>query len=132
GLTFVTLTLTAVHHIEARDSGIGSGVLNTMQQVGGALGLAVLSTVSTHFATQHADKIGPAIAQAGGQAGLDPSQIARLVQLGSFPSGATHAFVIGGFLMLAASLVVWIFLNVKKEELATDGPEGVEAPVHVG
>jgi EmrB/QacA subfamily drug resistance transporter len=128
GLTFVTLTLTAVHHVEARDSGIGSGVLNTMQQVGGALGLAVLSTVSTHFATQHAQTIGPEIAKAGAQAGFDPTQIAQVIQLGSFPSGATHAFVIGGFLMFAASLVVWIFLNVKKEELATDGPE----VVHVG
>ena len=39
GLTFVPLTLTAVHHLRDEDSGIGSGVLNTMQQVGGALGL---------------------------------------------------------------------------------------------
>ena len=31
-------------------------------------------------------------------------------------------------MMLLASLVVWIFLDVKHEELATDGPEGV----HVG
>ena len=38
GMTFVPLTLTAVHHLRAEDSGIGSGVLNTMQQVGGALG----------------------------------------------------------------------------------------------
>ena len=38
GLTFVPLTLTAVHHLRDEDSGIGSGVLNTMQQVGGALG----------------------------------------------------------------------------------------------
>ncbi len=30
GLTFVPLTLSAVHHVETRDSGIGSGVLNTM------------------------------------------------------------------------------------------------------
>ena len=36
GVTFVPLTLTAVHHLRAEDSGIGSGVLNTMQQVGGA------------------------------------------------------------------------------------------------
>jgi len=129
GLTFVTLTLTAVHHVEAHDSGIGSGVLNTMQQVGGALGLAVLGTVSTHFATQHAEKIGPALTQAGTQAGVDPSKINGMIQLGSFPSGATHAFVVAAFLMLAASLVVWAFLNVKKEELATDGPE---AAVHVG
>jgi hypothetical protein len=30
--------------------------------------------------------------------------------------------------MLAASAVIWIFLDVKHQELATDGPEGV----HVG
>ena len=47
GLTFVPLTLTAVHRVRAEDSGIGSGVLNTMQQVGGALGLATLATVAT-------------------------------------------------------------------------------------
>ena len=38
GAVFVPLTLTAVHHVRAEDSGIGSGVLNTMQQIGGALG----------------------------------------------------------------------------------------------
>ena len=43
GLTFVPLTLTAVHHLRDEDSGIGSGVLNTMQQVGGALGLSLLA-----------------------------------------------------------------------------------------
>ena len=43
GMTFVPLTLTAVHHLRDEDSGIGSGVLNTMQQVGGALGLAMLA-----------------------------------------------------------------------------------------
>ena len=48
GFVFVPLTLSAVHHVKAEDSGIGSGVLNTMQQVGGALGLATLATVATH------------------------------------------------------------------------------------
>ncbi|MDQ6688500.1 MAG: MFS transporter, partial [Actinomycetota bacterium] len=43
GLTFVPMTLSALHGVAARDSGIGSGVLNTMQQVGGALGLATLA-----------------------------------------------------------------------------------------
>ena len=45
--------------------------------------------------------------------------------LGGFPTGATHAFLVGVFMMLAGSLIVWIFLDVKHEELATDGPEGV-------
>ncbi len=43
GMTFVPLTLTAVHHLRDEDTGIGSGVLNTMQQVGGALGLSLLA-----------------------------------------------------------------------------------------
>ena len=49
GLTFVPLTLTAVHHLRDEDSGIGSGVLNTMQQVGGALGLALAVDRSAHL-----------------------------------------------------------------------------------
>ena len=52
GIIFVPLTLTAVHGVRNEDSGIGSGVLNTMQQVGGALGLATLSTVATHIVDQ--------------------------------------------------------------------------------
>ena len=51
GPDFVPLTLTAVHRLRPEDSGIGSGVLNTMQQVGGALGLATLSTVAVHSIT---------------------------------------------------------------------------------
>ena len=49
GAVFVPLTLTAVHHLRHEDAGVGSGVLNTMQQVGGAFGLAALATVGSHF-----------------------------------------------------------------------------------
>ena len=49
GMTFVPIMMAAVHGVRAQDAGIGSGVLNTMQQVGGALGLAVLSTVAAHY-----------------------------------------------------------------------------------
>ena len=42
----------------------------------------------------------------------------------SFTDGATTAFLLGTGMMLVASLVVWLFLNVKHEELATDGPPG--------
>jgi EmrB/QacA subfamily drug resistance transporter len=126
GLTFVPLTLTAVHHIKAQDSGIGSGVLNTMQQVGGALGLATLSTVSLHYINERVALIGPQLTQA---AGIDPGteQGATFLEAAffqaTFTEGATHAFLIASLMMLAASLVVWVFLDVKHEELATDGPE---------
>jgi EmrB/QacA subfamily drug resistance transporter len=144
GAVFVPLTLTAVHHVRAEDSGIGSGVLNTMQQIGGALGLAILSTVGSHFSNGHIAKIAPTIGQGIGN--LDPHITSALMSklgvstpnaltgalayVGSFPTGATHAFLVGVFLMLAGSAIVWIFLDVKHEELSTDAPE--QQGVHVG
>ena len=78
GVTFVPLTLTAVHHLRDEDSGIGSGVLNTMQQVGGALGLAILASAATRIFTDR----GAELSAAGGgrrwpaadpDAGRDPA-----------------------------------------------------------
>src|SRR5581483_9594723 len=46
GLTFVPVTLLATTNIPHEDAGLASGLFNTSQQVGGALGLAVLSTLA--------------------------------------------------------------------------------------
>ena len=46
GLVFVPLALVALHNVAEQDSGVASSLLNTAQQVGGAIGLALLGTVA--------------------------------------------------------------------------------------
>jgi hypothetical protein len=139
GLTFVPLTLTAVHHVRAEDSGIGSGVLNTMQQVGGALGLATLATVAQHVWKDKGAELQAAAEQAmaSAPAGSAPTaeQQSLLQQIAEgqiFTAGATTAFLAGAIMILIASVIVWVFLDVSHEELAQDAAEHPEAGVHVG
>ena len=57
GLAFVPITILAETGVTDRDYGLASGLVNTSQQIGGALGLAVLSTIATsrtnHLAAAH-------------------------------------------------------------------------------
>jgi EmrB/QacA subfamily drug resistance transporter len=127
GLTFVPMMMAAVHGVRTQDAGIGSGVLNTMQQVGGALGLAVLSTVAAHYTTEHLATIGGSLQSLGDQlAGVDQTALGQQTYFAAFSYGATHAFLVGAFMIWAASVLVWALLNVKKEEMAeVETPEGV-------
>ncbi|HEX4213909.1 MAG TPA: DHA2 family efflux MFS transporter permease subunit [Candidatus Dormibacteraeota bacterium] len=67
GLSFPALMTLAMSGATSSDSGLASGLLNTTQQVGAALGLAVLTTLATSR-TQHllAGGAGPAVALTGG------------------------------------------------------------------
>jgi EmrB/QacA subfamily drug resistance transporter len=69
GLCYPGLVSGALHEVTEQDSGLGSGVQNTMQQIGAALGLAVLVTLALRRA-QHLAHAGvlPAIAQTDGYA----------------------------------------------------------------
>jgi len=131
GFVFVPLTLTAVHGVSNDDSGIGSGVLNAMQQVGGALGLAILSTVAVQAATDKGEEIGAA-AQAGAPANAPPPSeeqaraFGEAVQNVAFAHGSTWAFVVGAFMIWAGAVITFLFMNVSHEDINdVETPAGV-------
>lgn len=120
-LTFIPMMLSSLHGIDQRDAGIGSGVLNTAQQLGGALGLAILSTVAVSAISSRSESLihaNPSLM--GSQHGQG------VVFQTAFTHGSTTAFMVGAFMMWTASAIVWLFLNVKHQDLHVDeNAEGV-------
>jgi EmrB/QacA subfamily drug resistance transporter len=83
GATFVPLTLVATTNVAPDDAGLASGVFNTSQQVGGALGLAILSTLAN-------DRTANLLAGGTGQqeALVEGFQLAFIVAAGLIAVGA--------------------------------------------
>jgi EmrB/QacA subfamily drug resistance transporter len=63
GIAFVAITILSVTGVKDREYGLASGLVNTSQQIGGALGLAVLSSIAT-TRTDHLAATGHPINQA--------------------------------------------------------------------
>jgi EmrB/QacA subfamily drug resistance transporter len=101
GFSFVPVSIAALAGVTGRDAGLASGLINTSQQIGGALGLAILTTI----ATTHTENL----AKAG-----EPAPLA-------LTKGFSLAFWAGvGF---AAISVIATLIALKREDLAVPGAE---------
>ena len=67
GFSFVPISIAALAGIEPREAGLASGLINTSQQIGGALGVAILTTVAIGRANRElADGASQAVANTAG------------------------------------------------------------------
>jgi predicted MFS family arabinose efflux permease len=127
GLAFFPMTLTVIHGVDERETGVASAVMNTAQQVGAAIGLAVLTTVAT---TTAAGRLPDASAELDGAAmSGEGDVVARAAD--AFSHGYTTAFVAEAALLAVAALVVALMVTTRDRQSAGQASEvdGVRAVV---
>jgi MFS family permease len=130
GLVFVPLSLVALHKVAERDSGVASSLLNAGQQIGGAIGLALLGTVAW---TSVADSVRTQLAHAAaaaGQAGRPlPTPGApppAFVYHHALADGFSRGFLVAAGITLLALLIAIATIRVRRQDLAGAVPEPQE------
>jgi EmrB/QacA subfamily drug resistance transporter len=110
GLSFVPVTIGSVTGTKPSEAGLASGLINTSQQVGGALGLAVLATVATNrtedvFASGERN---PAVA---------------------LTEGFQNAFFAAGVMAVVAAVLAAVLISTRdSREMAEHARAGEESP----
>lgn len=117
------MTLGAVTAVQHHETGIASALLNTAQQIGGAFGLAILSTISTFAANDQLPKAASALYQ--GLAAKDSSLITKASD--ALTHGYSMAFTAAGAMFLAALAVTTTAVNARKQQHSQNPPT-----IHLG
>ena len=110
---FIPIASTALHGIGQHDAGVGSAMINTSQQIGGALGVALLNTVAatatSAYLVANAGSAGPGLINA------------------ALTEGYTKAFLVGAGFVFSAAIIAMFMFSVGTESVSDN-----DAPVHVG
>ncbi|WP_285565016.1 MULTISPECIES: MFS transporter [unclassified Streptomyces] len=113
GTAFMPAMSLATHGIEPRDAGVASAMVNTSQQVGGAIGTALLNTIAasaaTAYATSHA-----------ALGATDP----ELLKLQSMVHGFTGAIWWAVGILVVAAAIAGTFINAGRPSSTTTASGG--------
>jgi EmrB/QacA subfamily drug resistance transporter len=101
GFSFVPVTIASLAGVERADAGVASGLVNTSRQIGGAIGLAAISTIAASASSSYAQAHGLPVTSA--QATVNGFQ--------------TSLYVLGG-LLVAGIVIVTVFLRPARGRVA--------------
>ncbi|MFD4575660.1 MFS transporter [Streptomyces sp. NPDC058417] len=118
GTAFMPAMSLATQGVEPRDAGVASAMVNTSQQVGGAIGTALLNTIAASATTSYiADHIGNARSRSQQQ----------LVQLEGLVNGYTSAIWFAVGILVVAAAIAFTFVNAGKPDMSAFTGEGADA-----
>jgi hypothetical protein len=111
GSTFVSVTIAATSGVPHHEAGLASGLLNTAQQIGGALGLAALTGIATSGSTRY----------------LHSLHLHTVPTHAAIAAATVHGFhngyLIGSTFGIAASLLATFVIRSQKAQTDPSHPE---------
>jgi stage V sporulation protein SpoVS len=127
GLTFVPLSLVALTRVSDNDAGVASSLLNTGQQVGGSIGLAILGTVAWSAVANsiHSQAAAAAAAAKHATVHLSAAQQAALQKAVSdhaIATGFSKGYLVSAGIALLALIITLVAIRVKREDLSGINP----------
>ncbi|USI92969.1 MFS transporter [Rhodococcus pyridinivorans] len=122
-LNFVPLTSAAVSTAASQDTGIASALLNTAQQIGTALGMAVTSSIAVAVTAGELPDALATLTQ-GRQDG-DGALVVRAAE--ALVDGYTVALTVGAVSLVVAAVITAVVINAKRPSRTTSDPGGSEA-----
>jgi EmrB/QacA subfamily drug resistance transporter len=121
-LMFVTLSLVALNRVPEADSGVASSLLNTGQQLGGSIGLAVLGTVAWTVVSHHVIHATAAAARAGHP--VHPGgPLAAVIYRHAIATGFSRGFLVAAGVALLTLVINFTVIRIRRADLA-----GAEQP----
>ncbi|GAB2640854.1 MFS transporter [Gordonia jinhuaensis] len=121
GLVFVAMQSVGLHRIDHRDAGVGSALLNTTQQIGGSVGLALLSTIVASALAHHHGSRMTVNPSTGQPVPVDPAAF-KAASIASYDV----AFYWGAGFMTLALIVSAVTIRMSRHDLnaAGENPAG--------
>ena len=111
GFAFVPVSIAALQGVQPHEAGVASGLINTSQQIGGALGIAILSTI----ATTRTDTL-------MGEAGGDQAALT-----GALTEGFQYAFAVGAGMAIIGLIATLLLLD--RSDLSPEPEMTAPAPI---
>ena len=132
GLLFVPLSLVALSKVGNNDAGVASSLLNTGQQVGGSIGLAILGTVAWSAVANSIHSQAAAAASAAKHASVHLSAakqaaLQKAITDHAFSVGFSKGYLVSAGIALLALIITVVAIRVKREDLSGVNP--MAAPV---
>jgi len=124
GLIFVPISLVSLAKVANNDAGVASSLLNTGQQVGGAIGLAVLGTVAWSAVASNLRSAAAAAAHAPAAHLTKAQQAAAQTAISNhaLAHGFSQGFLVSAGIMLLGLIIGVAVIRVKREDLAGIDP----------